>query len=61
MNVWVNLGELFKNKKMILYAGQQWRLRHREQTCGNGGRERVREQYWNTDITVWKTAASGRR
>ena len=25
---------------MSLFAGQQWRLRHREQTCGHsGGRE----------------------
>lgn len=23
------------------------------------GRERVREQYWNTDITVWKQQPEG--
>ena len=22
---------------MNLFAGQQWRLKHREQTCGHGG------------------------
>ena len=29
-----------KSRKMILknlFAGQQWRCRHREQTCGHGG------------------------
>ena len=24
---------------MNLFAGQQWRRRHREQACGQGGRE----------------------
>ena len=37
--MWVNLGESFKNKKMILYAGQQWRLRHRKEICGHSRRE----------------------
>lgn len=27
----------FKNKRMNLSSGQEWRLRHREQTCGHSG------------------------
>ena len=44
---------------MNLPAGQQWRRRHREQTCGHsGGRrgwDKLREERGNTHITVCRT------
>ena len=42
-----------------LSAGQQWKRRHREQTCGHSGGRRGwdewREQHGNIDTTVCKT------
>ena len=50
-----------ESRKMVgmnLTAGQQWRHRHREQTCGHSkgrrGWDRLREQRGNTCITVCK-------
>ena len=44
---------------MDLFAGQQGRHRHREQTCGHSGGRRgwhgLREQYRNIYITICKT------
>ena len=44
-----------KYRNMVLmnvFAGQQWRHRHREQTCGHGGKgnERVRQ----LEKVAWK-------
>ena len=42
-----------------LFAGQQWRNRHGEQTCGHGERGGEGEMYGksNTEtyMTIWKT------
>ena len=50
-----------ESRKMVLmnlFAGQQWRLRQREQTCGHaeGWREwdQLREEYANIYITICK-------
>ena len=44
---------------MSLFAGQQGRHRHREQTCGHSGGRRgwhgLREQYRNIYMTICKT------
>ena len=44
---------------MNLFAGQQWRRRQREQTCGPrvGGRgwAELREEYGNIYVTIYKT------
>ena len=42
-----------KSRKMVprnLFAGQQWRNRHKEQTCGHGGRGGVGEMYGENSI-----------
>ena len=43
---------------MNLFSGQQWRFRHREQTCGHsvGWRrwDKLREQHGNIKITIYK-------
>ena len=47
-----------KSRKMKknLFAGQQWRHRHREETCGHSGRRRgwdeLREQHGNIYIII---------
>ena len=38
---------------MNLFAGQQWRNRHREQTYGHGGEER-REKARGMERVTWK-------
>ena len=38
---------------MNLFAGQQWRNRHREQTYGYGGEER-RERVRGMERVTWK-------
>ena len=38
---------------MNLFAGQQWRNRHREQTYGHGGEER-RERVRRMERVTWK-------
>ena len=52
-----------ESRKMVLmnlFAGQQWRCRHREQTCAHGRRGRGGEggmygaSNMETYITVWK-------
>ena len=55
-----------ESRKMVLmnlFAGQQWRCRHREQTCGNsGGRrgwDKWTEWYGNICITVCKIDSKG--
>ena len=44
---------------MKQFAGQQWRCRHREQTCGRsgGGRgwDELREEHGNICTTLCKT------
>ena len=46
-----------------LFAGQQWRNRHREQTCGHGERggegEIYRENNKETYITICKIDSQG--
>ena len=43
---------------MKLFVGQQWRYRHREQTCGHSERwrewDKLREEYANIYITISK-------
>ena len=50
-----------ESRKMVLmnlFAGQQWRCKHREQTCGHNGRRRewdkLREQHGKIYITICK-------
>ena len=47
-----------KKVVMNLFAGQQWRFRHREQTCehseGERGWDKLREQHGNIYVTVCK-------
>ena len=50
------------SRKMVLmspFSGQQWRRRHREQTCGHsGGRtgwDELREEHGNMHVTICKT------
>ena len=42
----------------LTFVGQQWRCRHREQTCrhneGRRGWDKLREQYGNIYITMCK-------
>ena len=48
-----------KAKKMILknlFAGQKWRCRHRELTCGHGGE--VKERVGRTERVAWKHTLS---
>ena len=44
---------------MNLFAGQQWRRRHREQTCrhsgGRRGGDALREEHGNIHITTCQT------
>ena len=68
---WVTVHKVTKRKTvesrkivlMNLFAGQQWRCRHREQTCGNsGGRrgwDKWTEWYGNICITVCKIDSKG--
>ena len=46
---------------MNLFIGQQWRHRHREETCehsgGRRGWDELREQHWNIHITMCKVAS----
>ena len=46
-----------------LFTGQQWRNRHKEQTCGHGGRGGVGEMYgksnMETYITICKMNSQG--
>ena len=51
-----------KSRKMVLmnlFAGQQWKHKYREQTCGHGvggtGWEELREKHGNIYITICKT------
>ena len=43
---------------MNLFSGEQWRRRHREQTCGHSrgrrGWDKLREQHGNNYITIYK-------
>ena len=52
-----------KTVMMNLLAGQQWKGKYREQTCGHsGGRRRgdaLREYHGNIHITIYKIEASG--
>ena len=46
-----------ESRKTVLmnpFAGQQWRCRHRKQTCGHGGEERVRQ----AEKEAWKHTVS---
>ena len=50
-----------ESRKMVLMnlsAGQQWKRRHREQTCGHSrgrrGWDELREQRGNIYITIYK-------
>ena len=42
-----------------MVAGQQWRCRHKEQTCEHSqastGWDNIYNVYWNIYITIWKT------
>ena len=38
---------------MNVFAGQQWRNRHREQTCGHGERERESEMYAKSNMETY--------
>ena len=38
-----------------LFAGQQWRNRHREQTCGHGERGGEGEVYGNSNMETYST------
>ena len=44
---------------MNLFAGQQSKCRHAEQTCGQSrgrrGWKKLRDECWNTHITIWRT------
>ena len=46
---------------MILFAGQQWRSRHRKQICGHSrgrrGQDEWREQHGNIYTTIYKVAS----
>ena len=48
---------------MNIFAGQEWRLRHRELTYGHGGGRRgwreLREQHWNVYIAGCTTEGWG--
>ena len=51
-----------ESRKMVwrnLFAGQQWRFKHSEHTCGHSAGRRgwgeLREQHLNTHITMCKT------
>lgn len=49
--------ESYLGTKMTLHAGQQWRLRQRTDVWKREGEDG--EQYWNTDIAVWKERPVG--
>ena len=46
---------------MNLFAGQQWRSRHRKQICGHSrgrrGQDEWREQHGNIYTTIYKVAS----
>ena len=45
-----------ESRKMVprnLFAGQQWRNRHKEQTCGHGGRGGVGEMYGKSNMEIY--------
>ena len=47
-----------ESRKMVprnLFAGQQWRNRHREQTCGHRGRRGEGEMYGKSNIEIYIT------
>ena len=43
----------------LLFAGQQWRHRHRKQTCGHSGGRMDREKSVETYITMCKVDTEG--
>ena len=47
-----------ESRKMVLknlFAGQQWRNRHREQTCGHRGRGGEGEMYGESNMETYST------
>jgi len=64
INAYIYIYIYMESGKMVLmnlFAGQQWRHRHREQIYGHGGRggrrgwDKLREWHGNTHTTVWTT------
>ena len=56
-----------ESRKMVLmnlFAGQQWRCRHREHTCGyrrgRRGCDELREQHWYITLPYVTWIASGK-
>ena len=47
---------------MNLFAGQQWRCKHKEHTCrhrrGRGGWDKLKEKHWNIHIAAAKSLQS---
>ena len=59
INVYIYI--YIQSRKMVLmtlFAGQQWRYRHREKTCvhkeGRRGWDELRKWHWSTRITICK-------